>query len=185
MAGERPRLGDIAQPLFGRTPYPSGNAPTAERPSASARARSSRSSRASKLTDLHKHFVDEVTVPCSGAGGIDARPCADTRGPRLLVRVGLDALRPGPLPLREQGALRGALSRRLHLRGPGPDPRLVLLADRPRRRPLRRPRLQDLRRLRPRPRRRRQEDVQVAQRNYTDPRRSWTISAQTPSGSSS
>ena len=38
------------------------------------------------------------------------------RRPRLLVRVRFDAVRPGPLPLREPGMVRDALPRRLHRR---------------------------------------------------------------------
>ena len=48
------------------------------------------------------------------------------RRPRLLVRLGLDAVRAAPLPLRERQALRGALPGRLHRRVRGPDPGLVL-----------------------------------------------------------
>ena len=51
---------------------------------------------------------------------------ADPRGPRLLVRVRRHALRPEPLPLREQGALRRAFPRGLHLRVHRPDPGMVL-----------------------------------------------------------
>ena len=53
----------------------------------------------------------------------------DAQGPlgdRHLVRLGLDAVGAVPLPLREPGAVRGAIPRRLHLRGHRPDPRLVL-----------------------------------------------------------
>ena len=49
---------------------------------------------------------------------------------RRLVRLGRDAVRAVPLPVRERGGVRRALPGRLHLRGPGPDPRLVLLAAR-------------------------------------------------------
>ena len=49
-------------------------------------------------------------------------------GDRRVVRLRRDAVRPAPLPVRERGHLRAALPGRLHLRGPGPDARLVLLA---------------------------------------------------------
>ena len=48
---------------------------------------------------------------------------------RLLVRVGLDAVLPGALPVREQGVVRQPLPRRLHRRVCRPDARLVLHAD--------------------------------------------------------
>ena len=75
-------------------------------------------------------------------------------GDRHLVRQRRDALRPVPLPLRGQGGVRGALPGRLHLRGPGPDPRLVLHAARrvdPALRPVELPQLR-LPRADPRPR---------------------------------
>ena len=49
-------------------------------------------------------------------------------GDRRLVRLGRDAVRAVPLPVRERGAVQGALPGRLHLRGARPDARLVLLA---------------------------------------------------------
>ena len=97
---------------------------------------------------------DDPTGPVDHAAG--------DRRPRLLVRVRVDALRPGPLPLRERRVVRVALPRRLHRRVRGPDPRLVLhparawpppcSTDRPFR-PLHRPRR--------RPRRRRPQDVEA------------------------
>ena len=50
------------------------------------------------------------------------------RGDRHLVRLGRDAVRAVALPLRARGGVHGALPGRLHLRGRGPDARLVLLA---------------------------------------------------------
>ena len=55
---------------------------------------------------------------------------ARARGHRRLVRLGLHAVRAVARADREPGALRGALPRRLHLRGDRPDARLVLLAAR-------------------------------------------------------
>ena len=49
---------------------------------------------------------------------------AGARGARLLVRVGVDALRPGALPVREPGLVRQPLPGRLHHRVHRPDPRL-------------------------------------------------------------
>ena len=55
-----------------------------------------------------------------------ARP----RGARLLVRVGLDAVRAGALPVRERRLVRAPLPGRLHRRVHRPDARLVLHAAR-------------------------------------------------------
>jgi hypothetical protein len=85
------------------------------------------------------------------------------RGSGLLVRVRVHALRAKPLPLREQGEIRGEFSRRLHLRGARSDARLVLYAHDSRRRPLRQSGLQGLCRERSRPGRGRQEDVEVGE----------------------
>ena len=52
------------------------------------------------------------------------------RGHRRLVRLGLHAVRAVARAVRERGALRAPLPRRLHLRGARPDARLVLLAAR-------------------------------------------------------
>ena len=65
--------------------------------------------------------------PARRCGGDDA---AGRGGDRRLVRLGRDALRAVSLPVRGGGGVRAAIPGRLHLRGPGPDPRLVLLAAR-------------------------------------------------------
>ena len=62
--------------------------------------------------------------------GVRRRDAPRRRDDRRLVRLGLDAVRAVPLPLRGRGALRRALPGRLHQRGHRPDPRLVLLAAR-------------------------------------------------------
>ena len=66
--------------------------------------------------DLHRPFIDELTRPNPDdptGKSIDA----PGRGrARLLVRVGLDALRPGALSVREQGLVRGQFPGRLHRR---------------------------------------------------------------------
>ena len=54
------------------------------------------------------------------------RDAPRARGHRRLVRLGLHAVRPVALPVRERRDVRGALPGRLHLRGHRPDPRLVL-----------------------------------------------------------
>ncbi len=62
-----------------------------------------------KVTDLHKHFVDEITFPCARCGGTMRRI------PEVLdcwFESGAMPYAPEPLSLREQGALRGATSRR-------------------------------------------------------------------------
>src|SRR3546814_3122934 len=86
---------------------------------------------------------------------------AHPRRPRLLVRVRLDALRPGALPVREPGVVREPLPGRLHRRVHRPDPRLVLHAPRAVDRAVRPPVVQDVRGPRRAARRRRPEAVQA------------------------
>ena len=78
---------------------------------------------------------------------------ARARGPRLLVRVGVDAVRPGALPVREPGVVREPLPGRLHRRVHRPDPRLVLHAARPGHGAVRPPGVPDVRQPRHRARR--------------------------------
>ena len=77
--------------------------------------------------DLHRPYIDEVTLRCEACGGEMRRVAGDDR---RLVRLGLDAVRAVPLPVRGRGAVQRALPGRLHQRGDRPDPRLVLLAAR-------------------------------------------------------
>ena len=86
---------------------------------------------------------------------------ARARGHRRLVRLGLDAVRPVARAVRERGALRGALPRRLRLRGARPDARLVLLAARRLDAALRPRAVRERRLPRAHPRRRGPEDVEV------------------------
>ena len=63
------------------------------------------------------------TAPTSTRSTLDCeqvrrRDAPGRVGDRHLVRQRRDALRPVPLPVRERGGVRGALPRRLHLRGP-------------------------------------------------------------------
>ena len=73
--------------------------------------------------DLHRPYIDEVVARLRE---LRRRDAPGRVGDRHLVRQRRDALRPVPLPVRERGAVRGALPGRLHLRGDRPDPRLVL-----------------------------------------------------------
>ena len=82
---------------------------------------------------------------------------------RLLVRVGLDAVLPGPLPVREQGVVRQPLPRRLHRRICRPDPRLVLHADGDVDGAVRQGAVPELHLPRRRPRREQAEAVQAAE----------------------
>ena len=77
--------------------------------------------------DLHRPYIDEVVA---AVRALRRRDAPRRGGDRRLVRLGRDALRPVSLPVRERGRVHRALPGRLHLRGPGPDPRLVLLAAR-------------------------------------------------------
>ena len=81
---------------------------------------------------------------------------------RRVVRLRVDAVRPGALPVRERRLVRHALPRRLHRRVHRPDPRLVLHAARAGHRAVRQARVQDVRGTRHRARQRRAEDEQVA-----------------------
>ena len=89
-----------------------------------ARARAARSPTTSTAPTSTRSYL-----PCEREG-CDGEMRRVAVGDRRLVRLGLDAVRPVPLPVRERGAVRGALPRRLHLRGDRPDPRLVLHAAR-------------------------------------------------------
>ena len=73
---------------------------------------------------------------------------------------GLDAVRPGALPVREPRLVRGPLPGRLHRRVHRPDPRLVLHAARAGHGAVRPAGVRDLRQPRHRARRRRPEDVE-------------------------
>ena len=77
------------------------------------------------LEDPHRPFVDDVAIPCER---VRRRDAPRARGDRRLVRLRLHAVRAAPRPVREPGAVRGRVPGRLHLRGAGPDARLVLLA---------------------------------------------------------
>ena len=110
------------------------------------------------VEDLHKHVVDEIVIHRDGK---DLSPHA--RGPRLLVRVGIDALRAAALSLRAHGRARRLLSGPLHRRGTRSDARLVLHDARPRDQPLREESVSQRDRERDDPRERRQEDVEAAQ----------------------
>ncbi len=73
----------------------------------------------------------ELPLPARGrGGGLRGADAPRARGDRRVVRLGRDAVRAAPLPVRERAGARARLPRRLHLRGAGPDARLVLLAAR-------------------------------------------------------
>ncbi len=102
----------------------------------------------------------------AGGGAVD--DASRHRRPRRVVRLGLDELCPGALPVRERRVVRrhcrgeGALPGRLHRRVHRPDPRLVLHAAHPGHRDLRQAGLRQLHQPRHRARLRRQQDVEVA-----------------------
>ena len=80
--------------------------------------------------DLHRPFIDELTRPNPDdpTGALDHAPHPGRA--RRVVRLGLDAVRPGALPVRERRLVRAPLPGRLHRRVHRPDPRLVLHAAR-------------------------------------------------------
>ena len=115
--------------------------------------------------DLHRPFIDELTRPNPDdprrrGGSVDHAPGHRRHG--LLVRVRVDELRPGALPVRERRLVRAPLPGRLHRRVHRPDPRLVLHDARARVGDLRAAGLRDLPVARHRARQRRPEDVEVA-----------------------
>ncbi len=91
---------------------------------------------------------------------VDDAPGA--RRARRLVRLGLDELRPGALPVRERRLVPASLPGRLHRRVHRPDPRLVLHAAHPGDGDLRQACVRELHQPRHRARLRRQQDVEVA-----------------------
>ncbi len=68
VAGERPGLGHLAQPLLGQ-PHPRLALRLLQGEwNASAPGRSLEQKTGRKVEDLHKHFIDELTYPCSCGG---------------------------------------------------------------------------------------------------------------------
>ena len=128
VAGQRPGLVDQPEPVLGladpgvevrRPAVPAGRRLRLAR-RARARLRRARS------TDLHR--PDDRRADPAQPGrpdrAVDDAPGAGGAG--LLVRVRLDAVRPGALPVRERGLVRAPLPGRLHRRVHRADPRLVL-----------------------------------------------------------
>ena len=164
VAGERPRLVDQPQPLLGVADP--GVAVGRPEPPADRRLRLDRPTRGRLRRDRHRPAPAarrraDPPEPRRPDGAVDDAP--RPRGARLLVRVGIDAVRPGALPVREHRVVRAPLSRRLHRRVHRPDPRVVLHAPRPRHRVVRPAQLRHVRQPRHRARRRRPEDVEEPQ----------------------
>ncbi len=155
--GQR-RLGDLARPLLGHAA--AAVALPRLRPGRGRRLvrRAARALHDAARPDFdpHRPFVDEVALTCS-CGGRDA-PRARGRG--RLVRQRRDALRPGAPPVLHGRRPDRAGAGRLHLRGPRPDARLVLLAAGREHAPLRRDGLPQRGLPRADPRRRGPEDEQ-------------------------
>ena len=130
-------------------------------------------------TDLHRPFIDELTRPNPDdpTGQSTMRRVADVLD--VLVRLGLDAVRPGALPVRERGMVRAPLPGRLHRRVHRPDPRLVLHAARPGHRAVRPAGVPQLHQPRHRAGRRRPEDVARACATTRTSPRCWTATAPT------
>ncbi len=164
VARERPRLVDQPQPLLGVTdPRLAVRRPE---PPAHRRLRLDRRPRGRLRRDDHRPAPAERRPPHPPQPRRSVRAVDDAaraRSARLLVRVGIDAVRPGALPVREHRVVRAPLSRRLHRRVHRPDARLVLHAARPGHRPVRPAELRLVRRPRHRARRRRPEDVEEPQ----------------------
>ena len=107
--------------------------------------------------DLHRPYIDEVTLDCTECGG-------EMRRVESVIDTWYDSgampFAQLALPVRERGGVRRALPGRLHLRGDRPDARLVLHAARRVDPALRRLQLRQLRLPRPDPRLRGSEDVE-------------------------
>ena len=90
-----------------------------------------------RLDDLHRPAIDELVRPNPDdpTGRSTMRRVTDVLD--CWFESGLDALRPGPLPLRAGRVVRVALPGRLHRRVRGPDAGLVLHAARARHRAVR------------------------------------------------
>ena len=127
VAREQRRLGAVARALLGHA---------AARLALRAGPRRTASARSRSCSELAGDacprtctgpYIDEVTF---AVPGLRERDEPRAGGDRRLVRLGRDAVRAVPLPVRERGGVQAALPGRLHLRGARPDARLVLLAAR-------------------------------------------------------
>ncbi len=159
MAGEQRRLGALARPLLGHAAADLGVRRRGLR-RALLRRLGRRAARAGEgrgpgrpPPPLHRRGDARLRA-------LRRRDAPGRVGDRHLVRQRRDALRAVPLPVRERGAVRGALPGRLHLRGDRPDPRLVLHPARRVDPALRHLQLPQLRLPRPDPRPRGPEDVE-------------------------
>ena len=134
VAGERPRLVDHPQPVLGepgaglaqRRPGVPAHRRLRLAGGAGGRLRHVDQGRRPAPTVRRRAHPPEPRRP--------DRPVDDAAGPRRarrVVRLGLDELRPGALPVRERGLVRAPLPGRLHRRVHRPDPRLVLHDARP------------------------------------------------------
>ena len=174
--GARARQGRQLRQVAGRTPATGRSAATASgaRRSRCGRATTPRYPRVDvygSLAELERDFGVAGHRPAPPvrrrAGPPQPRrpdravdDAARPRGARLLVRVRLDAVRPGALPVRERRVVRAPLPGRLHRRVHRPDPRLVLHAARAGHGAVRPAGVPHVRQPRHRARRRRPEDVE-------------------------
>ncbi len=128
--------------------------------------------------DLHRPYIDEVTVDCEDCGG-------EMRRVDSVIDTWYDS---GAMPFaqfhypfEDDRGVRGALPGRLHLRGPGPDPRLVLHPARRVDPAVRHLQLPQLRLPRPDPRPRGPEDVEEPRQRRRPLGRDRPPTAPTPS----
>ncbi len=161
VAGERARLVDQPQPVLGLA-YPGlaerrPELPAHRRVRLAGRARA-RLRRPARRPAPARHRRADQAEPGRPDRPLDHAPGGRSAG--LLVRVRLDAVRPGTLPVRERRLVRQPLPRRLHRRVHPADPWLVLHPARARDRAVRPARVPGLRLPRHRARQRRPEDVQ-------------------------
>ena len=161
----------LAKPLLGQHRFRSGS-PTIPRIHASTSMAASTNWSATSAcdsTDLHRPLHRRADPAQPGRPDRQLDDAAHRGCVRRVVRLGVDAVRPGALPVRKSRVVPGwaagddrALPCRLHRRVHRPDAGLVLSAARACHRPVRPAGVQNLCGARDRARQRRPEDEQVA-----------------------
>jgi hypothetical protein len=163
-----PATGRSAATATGATPSPSGSA-TGAGDGVHRLREELEERRAQPVTDLHKHFVDEITFPCGKWAGTMRRI------PEVLdcwFESGAMPYGQNHYPFENKEHFESHFPADFICEGPGPDPGLVLHPHRPGGRPLRQARRSmNVRGQRPGAGRGRQEDVEVGPQLHRPGRR--------------